>query len=42
MSECRSKYALTEELQEVADLSEAAGEIKLGSFHTYDDAGDLM
>lgn len=42
MSERRSKYALTEELREVADLSEATGEIKLGSFHIYDDADDLM
>jgi len=42
MSERQSKYALTEELREVADLSEASGEIELGSFHTYDDADDLM
>lgn len=42
MSERRSKDALTEELREVANRSEATGEIKLGSFHTYDDADDLM
>jgi hypothetical protein len=42
MSERRSKCVQTEELREVADLSEATGEIKLGSFHTYDDADDLM
>lgn len=42
MSERRSKYELTEELQAVADLSEATGEIKLGSFYTYDRIEDLM
>lgn len=42
MSERRSKDELSEELEELANLAAATGEINLGSFHTYDNADDLM
>lgn len=42
ISERRSKDELSEELQELANLAAATGKINLGSFHTYDNADDLM
>jgi hypothetical protein len=42
IGERRSKYELTDELRAMAAQSDATGEIKLGSFHTYEDVDDLM
>lgn len=42
MSERASKEGLSDELRELSSRAEATGNISLGSFHTYDEADDLM